>query len=173
MQENKQPFLIVGLGNPGAEYDRTRHNVGFMAVRHLAGDDARWRDELFAKTYAATIDGRRVIFAMPQTFMNDSGRAVRAIMDYYKIPIENLVVIHDDMDLPLGEVRTKVGGGSAGHNGIKSIDSCVGNDYARVRVGIDHPRKLGLAVDVVDWVLGRFSDDQMSTIHRAIESISF
>ena len=170
MQENK-PVLIVGLGNPGAEYEYTRHNVGFMAVMHLAGADARWRSEHFARTFATNIDGRRVIFAMPQTYMNDSGRAVRAIMDFYKIPIENLVVIHDDMDLQVGTYRTKVGGGSAGHNGIKSIDSYVGRDYVRIRIGIGHPRDLGLPIDVVDWVLGRFSDEQMSKINEVINQI--
>lgn len=170
MQENK-PILIVGLGNPGAEYERTRHNVGFMAVRHLAGDDAKWRGELFARTFATNVDGRRVIFAMPQTFMNDSGRAVRAIMDFYKIPIENLFVIHDDMDLKLGDMRTKVGGGSAGHNGIKSIDANVGREYTRIRIGIDHPRNLGLPINAADWVLGRFTNDQLSTIEKTLDEI--
>ena len=170
MQENK-PILIVGLGNPGGEYERTRHNVGFMAVRHLAGADAKWRGELFARTFATNIDGWRVIFAMPQTFMNDSGRAVRAIMDFYKIPIENLFVIHDDMDLKLGDMRTKVGGGSAGHNGIKSIDANVGREYTRIRIGIDHPRNLGLPIDAADWVLGRFTNDQLSTIEKTLGDI--
>ena len=170
MQENK-PILIVGLGNPGAEYERTRHNVGFMAVKHLAGPSAKWRGELFARTFATNIDGRRVIFAMPQTFMNDSGRAVRAIMDFYKIPIENLFVIHDDMDLKLGDMRTKVGGGSAGHNGIKSIDANVGREYTRIRIGIDHPRNLCLPIDAADWVLGRFTTDQMSTIEKTLNEI--
>lgn len=171
MQENK-PILIVGLGNPGAQYRRTRHNVGFMAVEHLAGDGAKWRGELFAKTYSANIDGRRVIFALPQTFMNDSGRAVRAIMDFYKVPIENLFVIHDDMDLKLGDMRVKVGGSSAGHNGIKSIDANVGRDYTRIRIGIDHPRNLGLPIDVADWVLGRFTDAQMEKIKKTLDEIN-
>ena len=171
MQENK-PLLIVGLGNPGIEYVRTRHNVGFRAGRHFAGADAHWRGELFAKTFTTNIDGVRVMFAMPQTYMNDSGRAVRAIMDFYKIPIENLTVIHDDMDLKLGDVRTKVGGSSAGHNGIKSIDANVGNEYKRIRIGIDHPRDLGLEIDSADWVLGRFTNDQLAKIESVIENIN-
>lgn len=171
MQENK-PILVVGLGNPGTEYERTRHNAGFMAVHHLAGADAAWRTEHFAKTSRAEIDGHRVIFALPQTYMNDSGRAVRAIMDFYKIPLENLIVIHDDMDLPVGAIRTKVGGGSAGHNGIKSIDAAVGNEYRRIRIGIDHPRNLNLPIDAADWVLGRFSDEQFATIHEVLGQIS-
>lgn len=170
MQENK-PILIVGLGNPGNEYSRTRHNVGFMAVEHIAGPSATWRAEHFARTFTTGIDGRRVIFAMPQTYMNDSGRAVRAIMDFYKIPIENLFVIHDDMDLKLGDMRTKVGGGSAGHNGIKSIDANVGREYTRIRIGIDHPRNLGLPIDAADWVLGRFTDEQLEIIKKTLNDI--
>jgi len=170
MQENK-PVLIVGLGNPGREYARTRHNVGFMAVEYLAGDDARWKSEFSAQTFTTNVDGRRVIFAMPQTYMNDSGRAVRAIMDFYKIPVENLVVIHDDMDLKLGVVRQKIGGGSAGHNGIKSIDAAVGREYMRMRIGIDHPRNLGLDIDPADWVLGRFTPAQLSVISETIKKI--
>ena len=171
MQENKPVFLVVGLGNPGKEYENTRHNVGFMAVRDLVGDGAAWKSELFAKTYRVEIDGVRVIFAMPQTFMNDSGRAVRALVNYYKIPIGNVTVIHDDMDLKLGHVRTKVGGSSAGHNGIKSIDSAIGRDYRRIRIGIDHPRNLGLQIDAADWVLGRFTPTQLAEISKAIEQI--
>lgn len=170
MQENK-PVLIVGLGNPGNEYTRTRHNAGFMAVQYLAGDDASWRTEHNARTTTTTIDGRRVIFAMPQTFMNLSGDAVRPIMAYYKIPLENLIVIHDDMDLQIGDVRTKIGGGSAGHNGIKSIDSAVGREYKRFRIGIGHPRDLGLQIPPADWVLGRFDDEQITKIEHAISQI--
>ena len=170
MQENK-PVLIVGLGNPGDEYVCTRHNVGFMAVMYLAGDDAKWKNEFSARTFITNVDGRRVIFAMPQTDMNDSGRAVRAILDFYKIPIENLVVIHDDMDLKLGDVRTKIGGSSAGHNGIKSIDASVGREYMRVRIGIDHPRDHGLNIDAADWVLGRFTSEQLSVIDEVIKKI--
>ncbi len=170
MQENK-PVLIVGLGNPGAEYARTRHNVGFMAVAQLAGTDAKWRREHNALTATGTVDGRRVIFAMPQTFMNASGDAVRPLMAYYKIPLENLVVIHDDMDLPVGTTRTKIGGGSAGHNGIKSIDAAVGREYMRVRIGIAHPRDFGMVMASADWVLGRFTADQLEKINAAISDI--
>ena len=171
MQGNKPVFLIVGLGNPGPEYETTRHNVGFMAVRYFVGPDATWKNELFAKTVKVDIDGVRIIFAMPQTFMNNSGRAVRAIVDYYKIPIENVTVIHDDMDLKLGESRTKVGGSSAGHNGIKSIDSAIGREYRRIRIGIGHPRDLGLPIDAADWVLGKFTRAQLDEIYKVIEKI--
>ena len=138
MQENK-PVLIVGLGNPGAQYDNTRHNVGFMAIHRLVGDDASWRNEHNAMVAKCKMNGYTVMFALPQTFMNNSGVAVQALMAYYKIPLENLVVIHDDMDIKIGDLREKVGGGSAGHNGIKSVDAAVGPEYRRIRIGIGHP----------------------------------
>ncbi len=170
MQENK-PILIVGLGNPGSEYIKTRHNVGFMAVDALAGDDATWRSEKNALTTRVDIDGQRVILAKPQTYMNNSGVAVLALMTFYKVPLENLIVIHDDMDVSVGNVREKVGGGSAGHNGIKSIDANVGRDYRRVRIGIGHPRDYELKIDPADWVLGRFTDEQINLINDVISKI--
>lgn len=170
MQENK-PIMVVGLGNPGTEYARTRHNVGFMAVAYLAGDDATWKSEHDAMVCRANVDGHNVIFVRPMTFMNLSGNAVGAIARYYKIPTENIIVIHDDMDLKLGNIREKVGGSSAGHNGIKSIDAAVGADYRRIRIGIGHPRDFDLKTDPSDWVLGRLSDDELSTIMSAIKRL--
>ena len=170
MQENK-PVLIVGLGNPGAEYVKTRHNVGFMALDALAGDDATWRSEKNALTTRVDVDGRRVILAKPQTYMNNSGTAVLALMTFYKVPLENLIVIHDDMDIAVGSLREKVGGGSAGHNGIKSIDANVGRDYRRIRIGINHPRDFDLKMDASDWVLGRFADEELKKINSVISEI--
>lgn len=170
MQENK-PVLVVGLGNPGPEYATTRHNVGFMAVDALAGD-VTWKSEKNALTARGDVSGQPVIFVKPQTFMNDSGRAVLALMTFYKLPLENLIVIHDDMDLPNGASRTKIGGGSAGHNGIKSIDAAVGNEYKRIRIGIGHPRDFESPMDPVDWVLGKFSAEQLKQIKNTIDNIS-
>ncbi len=170
MQENK-PILIVGLGNPGDQYAHTRHNVGFMAVTAMAGPDATWRTERMAQTTCTIIDGRKYIFVRPQTYMNASGDAVRPLMAFYKIPLENLVVIHDDMDLRIGTTREKIGGGSAGHNGIKSIDAAVGNNYRRIRIGIGHPRDLGLPISPADWVLGKFTDTEMTAIGDVIAQI--
>lgn len=170
MQENK-PVLVVGLGNPGETYKNTRHNVGFMAVNHFAGDGAKWKKEKNALTCAMDIGGRRVILVQPQTFMNNSGDAVGSLMAYYKIPLENVIVIHDDMDLAVGSVREKIGGGSAGHNGIKSIDRAVGADYKRIRIGIGHPRDLGLPMEPADWVLGRFTAQQLSAVESVIDSL--
>jgi PTH1 family peptidyl-tRNA hydrolase len=182
MQENK-PVLIVGLGNPGAEYSRTRHNVGFMAADILAGQDAVWKKEknaLVAKAeilpdrappFRAAGTRLRVILAKPQTFMNLSGAAVQSLMTFYKIPLENLIVIHDDIDIKLGEAREKVGGGSAGHNGIKSIDAAVGRDYRRIRIGVGRPGGQEPAAgdqDVSDWVLGKFSDEELAKINEVL-----
>lgn len=170
MQENK-PILIVGLGNPGAQYEKTRHNVGFMAVRHFVPDDATWRNEHNALTVSENINGCRVIFALPQTFMNNSGMAVGALVRFYKIPVENVIVIHDDMDLKPGAMREKTGGGSAGHNGIKSIDAAIGVNYCRIRIGIGHPRDFDLPINPADWVLGKFSDNEMKIINDVISQI--
>ena len=170
MQENK-PILIVGLGNPGPEYVMTRHNVGFMAVDAFAGD-VTWKSEKNALTARGEIGGYPVIFVKPQTYMNDSGRAVLALMTFYKLPLKNLIVIHDDMDLPNGTVRTKIGGGSAGHNGIKSIDAAVGNEYKRVRIGIGHPRDFESPIPPADWVLGRFTDEQLQDIKKTISGLN-
>lgn len=172
MQKNK-PILIVGLGNPGNEYAKTRHNVGFMAIDMLAPEDASWKKEKNALTAHLDIDGTRVILAKPQTFMNNSGEAVGPLMAFYKIPLENLIVIHDDMDLKVGTLREKVGGSSAGHNGIKSIDAAVGNEYRRIRIGIGHPRDFEIQMNPADWVLGKFEAEQLKQIQSVIKSIDF
>ena len=172
MQENK-PVLIVGLGNPGNEYINTRHNVGFMAVDFLAGADASWKKEKNALTSRTEFDGHKIILAKPQTYMNNSGDAVAPLMAFYKIPIENVVVIHDDMDLKVGDLREKVGGGSAGHNGIKSIDSAIGPEYQRIRIGIGHPRDFNSPINPADWVLGKFDSEQLKQIKSVIKTIRF
>jgi len=171
MQENK-PVLIVGLGNPGAQYVNTRHNIGWMALDKLAGADASWRKEKNALTTHIDVDGRKVILVKPQTFMNNSGVAVGALMAFYKIPLDNIVVIHDDMDLPVGAIREKSGGGSAGHNGIRSIDATIGREYFRIRLGVGHPRDINSPINPADWVLGRFSPTDMEKIIPTIESIN-
>ena len=170
MQENK-PVLIVGLGNPGTEYKNTRHNVGFMAIDFIAPNDSVWKKEKNALTMRGEIDGQKVIFAKPQTFMNNSGESVLPLMTFYKIPLENLIVIHDDMDIKLGEKREKIGGTSAGHNGIKSIDALCGKDYRRIRIGIGHPRDFESQLDTVDWVLGKFDAEQLKAIKSVIKTI--
>ena len=172
MQENK-PVLIVGLGNPGNEYKNTRHNVGFMAVDSLAPANAVWKKEKNALTVRMEQDGVKIILVKPQTFMNNSGDAVQPLMAFYKVPLENIVVIHDDMDLKLGTLREKTGGSSAGHNGIKSIDAAIGNGYRRIRIGIGHPRDFENPMNPADWVLGKFDSEQLKQIKSVIKSIEF
>ncbi|MCL1902386.1 MAG: aminoacyl-tRNA hydrolase [Alphaproteobacteria bacterium] len=165
--DDTKPILIAGLGNPGAAYARNRHNVGFMAVDALAGRDADWKKEknsLISKQ-------SKIIFAKPQTFMNLSGGAVQSLMTFYKIPLENVIVIHDDMDIKLGDVRTKVGGGSAGHNGIKSIDAAIGPEYQRIRIGVGHPRDFDSPIPPRDWVLDNFSDEELKLVNDVIKKI--
>lgn len=171
MQENK-PVLIVGLGNPGGEYKNTRHNVGFMAVDYLAGNEANWKNEKNALVFRTDINGHKVIFVKPQTYMNNSGVAVGALMTFYKVPLENIIVIHDDMDIDVGTFREKIGGGSAGHNGIKSIDAHIGREYRRIRIGVGHPRDFNLPIEPADWVLGKFTDAQLNKINSVIENLN-
>src|SRR5438034_721157 len=133
--------LIVGLGNPGPRYARNRHNIGFMAAEAIArryGFPA-FRDRFKGELSEGVIAGARRLLLRPQTFMNDSGDSVLAAMSFYKIAPEEIVVIHDELDLRPGKVRVKRGGGSAGHNGLRSIDAMIGPDYCRVRIGIGHP----------------------------------
>lgn len=161
-------FLIVGLGNPGPEYSATRHNAGFMAADFLAGADAAWKKE---KNFLAAKDGARAntIIIKPQTFMNLSGMAVQSAMAKYKIPLANVTVIHDEIDLKIGDMRIKTGGGNAGHNGLKSISVSVGNDYRRIRIGVGRPENKDY--DVADWVVGKFSAAELKIINDAIKRI--
>ena len=133
--------LFVGLGNPGSRYARNRHNVGFMVVDEIARAHgaAPWRRRFQGEAAEAVIDGERVLLLKPQTYMNESGRAVAEAQRFFKIELEDVSVFHDELDLPPGKLRVKVGGGNAGHNGLRSITAQCGNDYRRVRLGIGHP----------------------------------
>ena len=151
--------LLVGLGNPGARYARNRHNVGFMAVEAIArrfgvsGFRSRFKGELAE----APIGGERVLLLKPQTFMNASGEAVGDAARFFKIPQEDIIAIHDEIDLRPGKLRVKRGGGSAGHNGLRSIDALLGPDYWRVRIGVGHP---GIKELVQPYVLQNFTEDE-------------
>jgi PTH1 family peptidyl-tRNA hydrolase len=148
--------LFVGLGNPGARHVGNRHNIGFMTVGQIAGRHrfGPWRPRFQGVAAEGAIGGERVLLLLPGTFMNDSGRAVAEAMSFYKLPLENIAVFHDELDLPPGKVRVKTGGGVAGHNGLRSISSHVGNDYRRVRIGIGHP---GVKELVQPYVLSDFA----------------
>lgn len=155
-------MLIVGLGNPGAKYEKTRHNIGFMVV-----------DEFVKKHNASKINSpcnaelyryKNHYLLKPMTFMNLSGEAVIAIKNYYKI--DEVIVIHDDLDLPFGSLRFKKGGGNGGHNGLKSVDSYISQDYIRVRMGIGKPNHKG---EVANYVLNNFSVDESISLNEWIQ----
>lgn len=133
--------LFVGLGNPGAKYARNRHNIGFMAVDEIARRHgfAPWRRRFQGETSEGTLGAERVILLKPTTYMNDSGRSVQEAAGFFKIAPADVTVLHDELELPPGKVRVKIGGGIAGHNGLRSISAHIGNDYRRVRLGIGHP----------------------------------
>lgn len=133
--------LFVGLGNPGAKYARHRHNIGFMAVDEIARRHgfAPWRRRFQGETSEGTLGTERVILFKPMTYMNESGRAVQEAASFFKIAEGDVIVFHDELELPPGKVRVKIGGGIAGHNGLRSISAHIGNDYRRVRLGIGHP----------------------------------
>lgn len=165
-------FLIVGLGNPGAEYAGTRHNVGFMAADFLYQkfNFAPFRDKFDGEIAEGKIGGEKVYLLKPQTYMNLSGNSVVKAAHFYKILPENIIVIHDDLDLPVGKVKAKLGGGAGGHNGIKSIDAAITPNYNRIRIGVGHPQTGGEAV--VNHVLSRFGKADEDVIYNEIEIVA-
>lgn len=165
--------LIVGLGNPGPEYETSRHNAGFWLVDHFADDlQARFVSarSFFAEVAKARHAGQPLLLARPTTYMNRSGQAVGALAHYYKIKPEEILVVHDELDLEPGQVKLKFGGGHAGHNGLRDIQSALGSPaFWRLRIGIGHPRRLGLAQPVVKFVLHPPRADDMPALNAAIE----
>ena len=161
--------MIVGLGNIGTRYDETRHNTGFMVVDQLARDyhlGAFTHLKQEAVAVSGIINGEKVMLVKPTTFMNDSGRAVGPLVDYYDIDLDNLVIVNDDLDMPVGKVRLKTHGASGGHNGLKSIISALGTkNFNRGKVGIDHPQH----GTVVSHVLGKFSKEERPKFDQAVE----
>jgi PTH1 family peptidyl-tRNA hydrolase len=164
--------LIVGLGNPGARHARNRHNVGFMVADALArryGFSA-WRNRFRGEIAEGVIGDAKRLLLKPQTFMNASGESVLAAMSFYKIAPGDILVIHDELDLKPGKVRVKRGGGSAGHNGLRSIDALVGADYWRLRIGIGHP---GVRELVQPYVLHDFATEEVTEwVDPLIEAIA-
>ncbi len=162
--------LIVGLGNPGADYEQTRHNAGFWLVDQLARGDLRKEARFNALAARVRIGGGEVWLLEPQTFMNRSGQSVGAIARFYKITPDEVLVVHDELDLPPGAAKLKKGGSSGGHNGLKDITAALGTqDYWRLRIGIGHPRELQLQQPVVDFVLHRPRAEEQRQIDQAIE----
>ena len=163
--------LFVGLGNPGAKYAHNRHNIGFMVVEEIARRHgfAPWRRRFQGETAEGTLDRERVVLLRPSTFMNESGRAVQEAANFFKLAADEITVFQDELELPPGKVRVKVGGGIAGHNGLRSITSHIGNEYRRVRLGIGHP---GVKELVHGYVLSDFAKDERSWVESLREAIA-
>lgn len=160
--------LIVGLGNPGERYARNRHNVGFLLLDHLAEKHqlSFARRRFNALLAEGDIDAQRVILAKPQTFMNLSGQTVSKLSSFYRIPTNDIIIVYDDLDLPLGRIRLRAHGSAGGHHGIESIIAALGrNDFARVRIGIGRPESR----DDVNHVLGNFSDEEQHVLNETFE----
>jgi PTH1 family peptidyl-tRNA hydrolase len=163
--------LLVGLGNPGARYVGNRHNIGFMALEAIARRHGigPWRRRFQGVAAEGPLAGERVILLLPGTFMNDSGFAVAEAAHFYKIGADDIVVFHDEIDLPPAKVRVKTGGGIAGHNGLRSISSHVGNDYRRVRIGVGHP---GVKELVYNHVLSDFAKAERPWVEAVCDIIA-
>ncbi|HEY2438130.1 MAG TPA: aminoacyl-tRNA hydrolase [Solirubrobacteraceae bacterium] len=170
-------WLVVGLGNPGAEYDRTRHNIGFEVARDLI---SRWELPKPKSKYRGLLTegrtgpgGPRVAVLMPQTYMNDAGRSVGPARGALEVPLDRVLVLHDEIDLPFGDIRVRLGGGLAGHNGLKSIKQALGSaDFARVRIGVGRPPTTD-PERVAAYVLGRFAeprDEVAAVVKRAADA---
>ena len=164
------PFSFVFLGNPGREYERTRHNIGWMVADYLEyerGLSLQWFDKFEGKLATYDTKFNRTFLFKPQCFMNLSGNPVRKLFDFYKLTLKNIVVIHDDLELPFGELSFKTGGGSGGHNGLRSIDVHLGSSaYIRCRIGIGRPKH----GDVSSFVLSRFSNEEEISLPLILES---
>lgn len=170
--------IIAGLGNPGPKYETTRHNVGFLAVDRLID---RWQATgpqiLYeGAIYQATVRGEKVLLIKPQTYMNNSGRCVAPLFKFYKCKSDDLIVIHDELDLKRFMIRIKTGGGAGGHNGIKSVDAHLGagfTDYPRVRIGIGRPSPLDpKSISPVDYVLQPFSDEELLGLDSVLDDVT-
>ena len=164
-------LLFVGLGNPGAKYQSNRHNVGFMVVDEIARRHgfAPWRRRFQGETAEGTLERERVILLKPMTYMNDSGQAVQEASSFFKLAQDEITVFHDEIELPPAKVRVKVGGGIAGHNGLRSISAHIGNDYRRVRIGVGHP---GIKELVHGHVLNDFAKDERPWVEALRDAIA-
>lgn len=159
--------LIVGLGNPGKEYENTRHNIGFMVLDSYLGE-VKWSSKFNGLYYETLIKGEKYIFLKPQSYMNLSGGVVRKYVDYFKVNIEDILVIHDDLDLEVGKIRIKINSASGGHNGIKDIIASLHTDaFARIKVGVSNNKSM----DTKDYVLGSFSKKDMNLIKNNFSNI--
>ncbi len=165
--------LIVGLGNPGNEYEMTRHNAGFIALDKMIEQENLSRkksDKLQADTFDFKIGRNKIILAKPLTFMNDSGRSVQSLINFYRIMAKDLIVVHDDKDIPVGEIRVQVNRGPAGHNGIKSIIENIGTqDFTRIRIGVGPADKEKIEI-ISNFVLNKFTKEEFKILQPALDN---
>jgi PTH1 family peptidyl-tRNA hydrolase len=164
-------WLICGLGNIGNQYNQTRHNVGFDFLDILGNKyktSLQFKEKFKGELAQVQILGHNVILAKPHTYMNLSAQCLQPLASYYKIPLENIIVIHDDLDLDVGRIKVKIGGGSAGHNGLKSIDQAMGKDYLRIRIGIGRPNHDNISA----YVLSKFKSDERELIEFSLADIA-
>lgn len=164
-------YLVVGLGNPGEKYARNRHNIGFMAADEIVRRHgfSPWRAKFQGELSEGKIGTEKVLVLKPQTFMNESGRSVAEVVRFYKFAPEDLIVLHDEIDLVPGKIRVKRGGGHAGHNGLRSIHQAVGDNYARVRLGVGHP---GEKDRVSGHVLNDFSKADQQWLEPLLDAVA-
>ena len=169
--------LIVGLGNPGKQYEKTRHNAGFIVLdeiqKELSLPQFQENKKFEAQISEANLEGKKIIFAKPQTFMNKSGQSIQAIMSFYKIPVENLIILHDDLDINLGEFKISDNSSAAGHNGVTSVFETLGTQkIKRIRIGIEGAeKKLERKMNGADFVLQDFSQEETQKIQELAQKI--
>jgi PTH1 family peptidyl-tRNA hydrolase len=167
-------LLIAGLGNPGREYERSRHNLGWLVMDELARrQDASWRSKFSGSLAETRLDGSRIALLKPETYMNDSGRSVAGAMRFFKVDPDSLLVVHDDVDLEAGRLQARAGGGLAGHNGLRSLAQNLGTqDFLRLRIGVGRPGR-GDRRSVSDWVLSGFQpeDDVEALVARSADAV--
>ena len=163
-------FLLVGLGNPSPNNTNNRHNVGFLTIDaiNVKYKLSKQKPKFKGLLTTGIIDGQKVYAIKPLTFMNSSGVCIKELVDYFKMDIKNIFVFHDDMDIDIGKVKTKIGGSNAGHNGIDSIDKNIGKNYSRIRIGIGRPSKNSTAAD---HVLDNFSSDEKQNVEEVTKNI--
>jgi peptidyl-tRNA hydrolase, PTH1 family len=163
--------LFVGLGNPGPQYERNRHNIGFVIVSEIARrhNFGSWRRGYQGEIAEGTLNREKVILLRPLTFMNGSGRAVQEALHFFKLGQDEITVFHDEIELPPAKVRVKIGGGIAGHNGLRSISECIGSEYWRVRLGVGHP---GIKALVEDYVLSDFPRIDWPWVKALVETVA-
>ena len=166
--EDEGRWIVFGLGNPGDRYAKTRHNAGVGVVEQLLArtSSSFKRHKSGALTVEATLGGEKVVLARSTGYMNDSGRPLGQLVRFYKTPVEKVIVVHDELDIPFGEVRVKLGGGTAGHNGLKSVGNHLGKDFPRVRIGVSRPHG---ALDAADYVLQGFSGSERKELPEIID----